>query len=310
MRQSTDVLEALGFDLRWSHARKHFEGLVTNNPDDLNQFHPMRYADADGVVRPADAYFGHDPTDDNLDAYQTGGDDPFNLPTIPGRYEERPVILNRPFRSVGELGYVFRDLPWKSVDFFSRKSADLGLLDVFSLDDTMAFPPLTRTKVNLNTVRPEVLEALLEGTTQQLAYDDHEEIEGKILTRGEGDEIQTFVDRMIEEVQSDQMPFTTRGDIIPRVMDRQLANGQRDYLWPETVIKAEREAAVRTLGEIGSTRTWNFMIDLVVQSGRFTAASQTAADFLVDGEQRYWVHVSIDRITGEVVAMRTERVHR
>ena len=44
-------------------------------------------------------------------------------------------MLNRPFRNVGELGYAFRDLPWKTLDFFSDKSADAGLLDIFTIND-------------------------------------------------------------------------------------------------------------------------------------------------------------------------------
>ena len=30
--------------------------------------------------------------------------------------------------------------------------------------------------------------------------------------------------------------------------------------------------------------------------------------FLVEGEQRYWVHVAIDRLTGEVIDKQTEVV--
>ena len=44
-------------------------------------------------------------------------------------------MLNRPFRSVAELGYAFRDLPWKTLDFFSNNSADAGLLDIFTVND-------------------------------------------------------------------------------------------------------------------------------------------------------------------------------
>src|SRR5205823_9664573 len=47
----------------------------------------------------------------------------------------RPIMLNRPLRSVAELGYAFRELPWKTLDFFSDKSADAGLLDIFTIND-------------------------------------------------------------------------------------------------------------------------------------------------------------------------------
>jgi len=52
-----------------------------------------------------------------------------------GSTDYHPIILNRPFRNVAELGYAFRDLPWKTLDFFTDKSADAGLLDVFTIND-------------------------------------------------------------------------------------------------------------------------------------------------------------------------------
>jgi hypothetical protein len=73
--------------------------------------------------------------------------------------------------------------------------------------------------------------------------------------------------------------------------------------------KVAREAAVRTLAEIGTTRTWNFLIDLVAQTGRFTAAAKTGSDFMVQSEERVWIHVAIDRMTGEVLELRKEVVN-
>ena len=74
-------------------------------------------------------------------------------------------MLNRPFRNVAELGYVFRDLPWKTLDFFTDKSADAGLLDVFTINDgppgvgigglgvtSMAQPTITAGSLNLNSL--------------------------------------------------------------------------------------------------------------------------------------------------------------
>ena len=45
------------------------------------------------------------------------------------------MILNRPFRSVGELGYAYRDQPFKTLDLWSPTSGDAALLDIFSLSD-------------------------------------------------------------------------------------------------------------------------------------------------------------------------------
>jgi len=62
---------------------------------------------------------------------------------------------------VAELGYVFRDLPWKTLDLFTEKTADAGLLDVFSITDE---PAMTAGRVNLNTQQAPVLQSILAGT--------------------------------------------------------------------------------------------------------------------------------------------------
>jgi len=46
------------------------------------------------------------------------------------------------------------------------------------------------------------------------------------------------------------------------------------------------------------TRTWNLMIDLIAQSGRYPpdATNITQANkFTVEGEKRYWLHIALGR---------------
>jgi hypothetical protein len=50
------------------------------------------------------------------------------------------------------------------------------------------------------------------------------------------------------------------------------------------------------------------MIDVVAQTGHLPATASTLANFYVDGEQRYWVHVAIDRFTGQVIDQQIEVV--
>jgi len=53
------------------------------------------------------------------------------------------------------------------------------------------------------------------------------------------------------------------------------------------------------------------MIDVMAQSGHYPPTATTAADlpnFIVEGEQRYWVHVAIDRFTGQVIDQQVEVV--
>jgi hypothetical protein len=80
--------------------------------------------------------------------------------------------------------------------------------------------------------------------------------------------------------------------------------------------KEARESVIRALSDAGQTRTWNLMIDVVAQSGRYPPnagsvpnAANPLANFMVEGEQHYWVHVAIDRFTGQVVDKQIEVVN-
>jgi Tfp pilus assembly protein PilX len=255
-------------------------GLVANNPDLLNSDYPARYKDPDGEIRPGDGYFGA-------------------LPTARGRFGDRPILLNRPFRSVGELGHVFRDIPWKTLDFSTRRSGDLGLLDVFTISETDGSSPLTAGKINLNTRQTSALAAALLNSSKQLAGVNASVLSSELSAP----QAQTLAQAIVSE--STARPFLDRGDLVSRVLN---SGSGADPLAGDTS-KVVREAAVRTLAEIGTSRTWNFMIDLVAQTGRFTTAAKSGSDFMVQSEERVWIHLAIDRMTGEVLELRKEVVN-
>jgi hypothetical protein len=75
------------------------------------------------------------------------------------------------------------------------------------------------------------------------------------------------------------------------------------------VPKTQREAVARALGETVETRTWNVLIDVVAQSGKYAPGETNLTKFNVVGEQRYWVHVAIDRFTGQVIDKKIEVVN-
>jgi hypothetical protein len=253
-------------------------GVVANIPEgSLNaRSNPSRYADLDGIIRPGDGYLGA-------------------LPTVPSRLLDRPRILNRPFANVGEMGHVFRDLPWKTLDFSTRNSGDLGLLDAFSVEEPAGATPLVAGKVNLNSAPAVVLASLLAGTTktedgsQMLSATEANQIAGAIVAA------------------RNAAPFRYRGDIVARVLSPLAATNAVGPI-PD-VRKSEREASIRTLGEIGTTRTWNFLMDLIVQTGRFSSSAQALNQFAVRAERRYWIHFAIDRFTGQVLASQWETVN-
>lgn len=285
-------LATSGFEY-WKPGTYPLFGLITNNPDlaagQLNGHHPVRYSDLDGITRPGDGYFGPSPTG--------------SLLSMSGSMAPRPIILNRPFRSVGELGYVFRDTPWKTLDFASRYSGDLGLLDVFTLDESTDSNSVVAGKVNLNTRQPLVLEAILNGSAQQIGNTTGTVSSSTISPSDATTIANAIVSSSTTSVSGLNTPFAYRGDLVPRVFHK--SNSPLGT----SLSKNEREAAIRTLSELSTTRTWNFLIDVIAQTGRFTENSKTGADFVVKGESREWVHVAIDRLTGQIVDMRAEVVN-
>jgi hypothetical protein len=75
-------------------------------------------------------------------------------------------------------------------------------------------------------------------------------------------------------------------------------------------VKARREVIPRAISSVSQTRVWNLLIDVVGQSGRYKPnATSLEDDFIVEGEQHYWVHVSIDRFTAEVIDRQVEVVN-
>jgi len=248
------------------------------------------YADNDGIIRPADAAYP-DPTKTGT----TGSSTPFY--TTPRDYQ--PIMLNRPFRSVGELGYAFRDLPWKSLDLFTEKSADAGLLDVFSINDETS---MVAGRVSLNTQQVVGLKAILSGSI----FDELDSA-NNVATNGTGATTALTMSATIP-TESSASPFQNKSEVFTRA-------GLATTILPlpttsqdNQTAKPRREVVPRTLSSAVQTRTWNLMIDVIAQSGRYPPGETSLAKFVVEGEQRYWVHVAIDRFTGEVIDRQVEVV--
>lgn len=261
----------------WGTSSPVLERLAVNLPSSS-----FGYKDRDGIRRPGDW------------AYLNSA----NYPDVSGQTEARPVILNRPFRSIAELGYVFRDLPWKTIDFFSPfngsnpQSGDLALLDVFCIEDS----PVTRGRINPNTARPEILEALLTGTAKNSAS-------FALQSSGSVGSPQGLANALATEISAGNSSSAVRktSELVARLMKSSLFASE-----PNEIL---REAYAR--GLIGSvdTRTWNLLIDIVAQSGRFPVTATKLDQFQSTGERRYWAHVAIDRITGKVIDLAMEPVY-
>lgn len=247
------------------------------------------YVDNDNLRRMGDSglYTGTDSA-----GIQTGN--PFQRAT------DRPIILNRPFQSVAELGYAFRDDPWRTLDMFSGYSADAALLDMFSVrDDPVG---MEEGHIDLNSQNASALAALLKGTTADA-------IAGTALAGGSSGTISQLAQDIVKITGTN--PLINVSDLVTNVIGSGTATGLTagDFADPdEQCIKSRREAIARALADAGQTRTWNLLIDLVTQAGAYPPAATALNQFVVKGERRYWLHVAIDRVTGQVIDQKLEQV--
>lgn len=246
--------------------RGYYPGALTDNTKN-NVKGSVYYTDNDGVQRRA------------LGAYQT---------YLMNETERAPLMLNRPFFSVGDLGYVHRGEPWKNIDFFTKESADAGLLDFFTISD---FGELTGGKVDLNSAPPEVLAAYLEGTVKD---------EGAASSTISSSEALAEAKLIRDEVKV--APFSNKAELVTRFSD---TSPLRSSLSKD---KGLHESYIRGLADVTQTRTWNLMIDVIAQKGRIPPGKDFPG-FIVEGERRYWLHVAIDRFTGEILDQRLEAVY-
>jgi Tfp pilus assembly protein PilX len=257
------------------------------------------YADPDGVQRIGDSgLFSGSPSTGNpyIDPNRT----PSSLSGQ--RTADRPIILNRPFNHVADLGYAFRDDPWRSLDFFSvynnaSTSADSGLLDLFSVREE---PALLAGRIDLNSPNVAVLQSLVSQTFA--------DVEGSSLGTANAPMSSTAVTAIAQDLASftRKNPLVNKDQLVTRFGPTLAATafGNTD----EANVKACREAFIRTLADVGQTRTWNLMIDLVAQAGRYAPSATSLDQFTVKGERRYWLHIAIDRFTGKIIDQKIEPV--
>jgi hypothetical protein len=253
------------------------------------------YTDPDSVQRRGDAWWNN--------AAISSSDNTLPMRTDPAGYPAyRPVLLERNLDSVGELGYAFRDLPWRSLDFCTANSADAGLLDFFTVNDGYAGntnSPVVGGRIDLNTAQAPVLEAMLNGAYRaQLdpTYDISSSDAGLIATK-------------VAQIASAQ-PLLNKSEIATRLApnDPTVQPGATSEPGIDTNIKERREALVRALASTGQVRTWNLLIDVIAQTGHMPPNATGFNNFVATAEQRYWAHVAIDRFTGQVVSLQLEPV--
>jgi hypothetical protein len=211
-------------------------------------------------------------------------------------------LLNRRFENVGEFGYAYSPAsttPSHTLDFASSTSPDRALLDFFTYNSASVRAGI----VNLNTRNGPVLASIIRGA---LLHDLGSEntptdlvSQANALAAGQA---------IVQETTS---TTAGRGPALNRADVARLAAAAAAAVPALAASDEAKETIARTLAEVGQARTWNLMIDVIAQTGRYAPGTANITDankFIMEGEKRYWLHVALDREDGTVLGTQLEEV--
>jgi hypothetical protein len=154
--------------------------------------------------------------------------------------------------------------------------------------------------VNLYTRNAPVLAAILAGTLQTDAAANPSPsptvAPSPVISTADA---MTAATRIVTETQNVLAGSPVYGPVTQTDMTRAIAARLAAAAAQHTSGNlTEREQAIsRALAEVGQTRTWNLFIDVIAQTGKYkpNAPDLTGSNFVVEGEKRYWLHISLGR---------------
>jgi hypothetical protein len=229
-------------------------------------------------------------------------------------------FINSPTRTVGEFGWAYSILnaasdptrnasmhPYYLIDFneayTSTSNPDPALLDFFTYNSA----PIRAGIVNLNTRQAPVLAAILSqaiyrGTSRTVSQTQALNAANSIVNGGNG------------------LPGTIAQPAMSRADIARFANAVTTCPFVNgcdgtSVNQDVKDTFARAFSEVTQTRTWGLLIDVVAQTGHYPPnadqgpnATNPLANFVVEGEKRYWLHIAIDRFDGTIVGQQLEEV--
>ena len=228
-------------------------------------------------------------------------------PPVPASGADSYVLLNRRFESVGEFGYAYNPAsttPSKTLDFASSASKDKPLLDFFTYNTAGSRAGI----VNLNTRNIPVLASIIRGAW---VHDPGTEIlppnATYLVSQIDALSAGQAIVQETTNTSSGHGPVLTRADVARLAAVAASALHQV----PGYSDDEKKQTIARALAETGQARTWNLMIDVIAQTGKYTPGTQDLSDptkFIVQGEKRYWLHIALDRDSGTVLGSQLEEV--
>ena len=212
---------------------------------------------------------------ENGDTNDPHASNKLNMPT-----PTTAVVINHAFSNVGEFGYGLKPTSgFQPLDFTTEASTDRPVLDFFTFNPVSGSYPRAGV-VNLNTKNWPVLAAILKNALKTDAAASSNP-PSPVISQAEAT---TAAQAIVTETSA--RPVLNRGDVARLVRVAGNAIG---------ATQEQKEAVARALVEMGQARTWNLLIDVIAQTGRYAPNAQSLTDFIPEGEKRYWLHIAIGR---------------
>jgi len=219
------------------------------------------------------------------------------------------ALLNRRFENVGEFGYAYNPgstAASKTLDFASLTTRAKAILDFFTYNTASPRAGIT----NLNSRNGPVLASIIRGAwlrdqgSQNLPPGPTPE-PTYLASR---DDALAAGQAIVQETTS---TTAGRGPALTRADVARLAAAAAAAVPDLAAPNEAKETIARALAEVGQARTWNLMIDVIAQTGKYAPGTLTVNDstkFIVQGEKRYWLHIALDRDDGTVLGTQLEEV--
>ena len=206
-----------------------------------------------------------------------------------------PIVLNHGFSTVADMGYGLKtENGFTRLDFHTwpqvAGSLDAPLLDFFTYNPVDHNYPRAGI-TNLNTKHVPVMAAILQSglkkdiDTAPVPNPFPVVSSSEATAAAQAIVTATTAQRALNRSEIARLTNVAAGS----VSTTGLAAGEETEKGLETIARA--------LSEMTQTRTWNLMIDVVAQTGRYkpNAPDLSGSNFLVEGEKRYWLHVALGR---------------
>jgi hypothetical protein len=231
---------------------------------------------------------------------------------VPPAPPANPIVISHAFSSVGDFGYGIvsppgagptpsppGSTPIPTMDFSPPGFLDAPVLDFFSYNPISSAYPRSGI-VNLYTRNAPVLAAILAGTLKTDAAASLNPPSPVISgTPAANSEAMTAATRIVTETQNLLAGSPGYGPLTQTDMTRAIAARLAAAAAQRTSgnLSEQEQAISRALAEVGQTRTWNLFIDVIAQTGKYkpNAPDLTGSNFVVEGEKRYWLHISLGR---------------